>query len=678
MFSSFFGCRLSILVAVCTLLLFSETQAQKVVNEGPVVKFGTIKADQFAVSTTDSSAEAIVLYDYGEARFDNNSNDLWIVCEYHVRIQIRKKSAFSRGTIELPIRRGKSGQHEFVSDFDGYTYNLTDGNVMINRLTSAGHFTEKASDQFWVEKYTLPNVREGSIIDYRYTIHTPFGVSYNPRTWRFQQEIPVNWSEYRITIPDYFYYKMLMTGYIQIAINEQKKTTTNLLTGQGAVSAMSYRFAMKNVPAFRDEAYITTEDDYLSRIDFELASYQLPGMVGVHTENISVGWDAMDKTLLDDADFGGQIKRAGFMRETAKALLAQHTDTLARVKAAHEYIRQTIKWNDEAGLWSQSGIKRVFENKKGNAADINLLLIALLREMDIEANPVILSTRSHGHINELYALLKKFNYVIGHVSIGGQDLLLDATDPFLPLGMLPVHCLNGTGRLVHPTAPRFISLLPKERDTDMYGGSFTISEDGEITGTLKHSYGGYSAWSVRKQFAKDGKTKFLEGMQKKRPSWQIEQAEFSPLDPAKNVFSADYTITIPEACSKAGERLYFKPMLTEAHGINPFKEAERLYPVDLGVPIDEVFSATYTLPTGFQVEELPKTVSMMLPEEGGRFLYQVSVNANNQLQVVSRILLRRPVYHTGEYGPLRELFSRIVAKHAEQIVLKRGTVAEKK
>ena len=666
------------LMIVYVLLSTTVGLAQKASNLAPAIKFGKITADQFAPFTADSTAEAVVLYDFGEVEFDRNSNDLWLNATYHVRLHIRKKSAADRAVIQLPVRRGKSGQHEYIMDFDGYTYNLLNGAITTDRLGSAGHFTEKASDQFWIEKYTLPNVREGSVIEYQYTIRTPFSITYNPRTWRFQQDIPVNWSEYRISIPDYFYYKMLMSGYLGMTVNERTSTTTSLLEGQQPISTSAYRFAMKDIPAFRNEAYITTKDDYLTKIDFELASYQLPGLASVVRKDLSVSWEAMDQTLLNDNDFGGQFKRAAFLRETAKPLLLQSVDTLSRIKAAYDYVRQTIKWNEETALWSTTGIRKVIDNKKGNAADINLLLIALLREMDIDANPVILSTRSHGQINESFALLKKFNYVIAHVSVGGKELLLDATDAYLPPGMLPIHCLNGKGRLVHPTKPRFISLLPAERDVEGYTGVFTIKEDGEVAGMLIHSHGGYSAWTNRKQFTIDGKAKYLEGVQKKRPAWQLEKTTFAGTERQDNTFNLNYTLTIPEACAKAGDRLYFRPLLTEGHGINPFKETERVYPVDFGVPIDENFTATYTLPAGYQVEELPKPVSIALPENGGRFLYQVAVSALNQIQVSSRILLRRPQYHSGEYGPLRELFSRIVAKHAEQVVLKRSDVVEKK
>ncbi|GAB4029423.1 hypothetical protein GCM10028809_19880 [Spirosoma gilvum] len=639
------------------------TFAQQITQPEPAIKFGKISPDQFQNIFSDSTAEAVVLYDYGETWFDVTATNLWLNTTYHSRLFIRKKSAYERAIIRLLTRRGTAGQHEQVSEFDGYTYNLTGGTVAIDRLTKAGHFTEKVSDDLWVEKYTMPNVREGAIIEYRYTIRTPFTISHNPPAWRFQQNIPVKWSEYRIAIPDYFYYSVKQNGYLSIAGDQFK---------QGSVAA--YRFLVKDAPAFREEVYITTKEDYISKVEFELASYQLPGQM---LQNIAAGWEAMDKTLLDDATFGGQIKRAGFLREKAKSIYSEHADTLARVTAAYNYIRHAITWNEESAIWARN-IKKVFDEKKGDAADINLLLIAFLREMGMEANPVILSTRSHGRIDDSYALLKKFNYVIAQVLVNGKDLLLDATDSYLTPGMLPFHCLNGKGRLVHPTNSRFISLSPTERDTEAQTATFQLNDEGEVTGTIINSHSGYSAWSARKKLAAEGRTKYLESVQKKRPGWQIESSSFTEDNPKKQLFKVNYKITVSDMGSKAGDRLYFRPMLTEARLENPFKEPERLYPVDFGAAIDETFTATYTLPGDYQVEEIPKPVSMTLPDDGGRFLYQVTSSAANQIHVVSRIVLRRPVYSAEEYGPLRELFSRIVAKHAEPIVLKRGSVAEKK
>lgn len=672
-------CRPAVLgtLLLCLIAGIATAQKKKATPSipSPAISFGSVLADEFVDAPADSSAEAVVLYSYGEVTFEEFDGDVWINFIKHVRTRIRKKSAFGRATIEIPIRKGSSGHDQLVKDFEGYSYNNANGSIARNPISKENHFTEKVSDKVLMEKYTLPTVREGTIIEYKYTFRSPFSVQYNPNTWWFQQNIPVRWSEYRITVPDYYYYKILQTGYLPLTVNERTNTTVDLYAGQNGASASAYRLAMKDVPAFRDEPYITNDDDYMAKIEFELASYMWRDL---RKNDLSVDWASLDRTLLLDSDFGSQIKRGGFLRDVAKELTAQGTDTLSRVKAAYAFIQKNIKWNGEGGYFSLEGIKRVFDNKKGNSGGINLMLVALLREMDLDANPVILSTRSNGRISEDIALQKKFNYVVAQVSVGGKDLLLDATDPFLEAGMLPVHCLNGTGRLVHSSKSRFISLAPTERDIESMSGTFTIDEDGEVTGQFKQSRGGYNALRTRKEYATDGQAKFLNGEVKKRPSWQLEKTEFSGADVQSSTFNTNYTITVPEACGRAGDRLYLRPMLTEGIGANPFKEADRLYPVDLAYGKEQTFSATYTLPKGYQVEELPKSVSMALPENGGRFVYQLTVNADNQLQVVSRLTLRKAVYSAAEYPNLRELFSRIVAKQAEPVVLKRGAAAEKK
>ena len=671
----FIGRLLAVVVLLlCSSVTYIVAQKTKGPDPGPVVKFGAVMRDQFARMPTDSTAEAVVLYDQGDVFFNENDGDIWMHFTHHVRIRINRKSAYKRATIQLPLYRNTLGKQEYVSDFEGASYNLDNGNLTVDQLGKTGHFTEKVSDTYFLEKYALPNVHEGTIIEYRYVVHTPFSVMHSPRTWQFQQDVPVNWSEYRITIPDYFYYKILRTGYLDLTVNERTSTTVDLFPGQNGAPASAYRFAMKDIPAFRDEPYITTDDDYMAKLEFELASYR---MRNLQKHDLSVSWLDLERTLLNDSRFGGQIKRTGFLRETAQTLLAQKPDTLGRVTAAYEFVRKAVKWNKEARLFASEDIKKTFENKKGNAADINLMLVALLREMDFNANPVILSTRSHGRISEEHPLIRKFNYVVAQVSVGGKDLLLDATDPYLTPGMLPTYCLNGTGRLIQANHSRFVSLIPSEREADVTSAMLTISDDGEISGTMKQSRGGYSAWQARQQFATDGKTKYLEKMQKKRTMWQIEKADFSGAEWQNSSFDEIYTLTIPEACGRAGNRLYLRPTITEGIGQNPFKEANRIYPVDFAFAKEMTFTATYTLPPGFQVEEMPKPTSMSLPDKGGRFDYQVSVT-NNQLQVVSRLLLRKPNYSAGEYASIRELFSRIITKQAEPVVLRRGAVAENK
>ncbi|WP_258048990.1 DUF3858 domain-containing protein [Hymenobacter sp. NBH84] len=92
--------------------------------------------------------------------------------------------------------------------------------------------------------------------------------------------------------------------------------------------------------------------------------------------------------------------------------------------------------------------------------------------------------------------------------------------------------------------------------------------------------------------------------------------------------------------------------------------------MDFGALTDEVNQVTLTLPAGYVVEEMPKPIVVELPDNGGRFLYSISPGENS-LQIISRLNLRKAVYSAEEYAALRDFYSRLMAKQAEQIVLKK-------
>jgi hypothetical protein len=666
--------RLLVWLSISFVFCLSSVLAQKPVESVPAVEFGKITPDQFAFFSKDTTAEAIVLYESGDVSFEVNVDESWIVFTHHVRTLIRRKSAYDRATVQLTVRRGVGTLNEKMSELEGRTYNLVNGRVVADQLDlKTAHFTEKAAESYWIEKFTMPNVREGSVIEYNYTIRTPFNVNRSPQAWRFQRDIPVDWSQYHIILPNRYLHKPILGGSLKLTVEDVKATKISLIPGRIRSDSQESFYAIKNVPAFQRESYIATEEDYISKIDFEPPNYY--DLYANTSVEFAFSWEAVDKRLQANKSFGIQITPTDWIRKQAEVVADNQLDTLSRVLAIYNFVRRTMTWNGGFSIWS-GDLKKVLTDKKGDSGDINLLLIAMMRSINIDAYPVILSTRSHGLITEDLALLRKFNYVIAQVTVGGKTLLLDATDPYLKLGMLPTHCLNGIGRLIDPPNSRFVSLAPKERLTSVETAQFTLDETGELSGTLAHSFGGYAAWINHKLFAVAGKTTYVDAIHKAHSDWQIKDVTFTGASQPEDVFGADYNLVIADVCTRAGDRLYFKPMLTEARSENPFKAPYRQYPIDFTFPIDEAFTATYTLPKDFRVEELPKPISMTLPGDGGRFLYQVSVDGN-QLRVNSRIILRKPIYTPDEYPALRELFTQIVTKHAEQVVLKKVETVKK-
>ncbi|MBO0930508.1 DUF3857 domain-containing protein [Fibrella aquatilis] len=559
--SLYLGCVISLLPLFCWAQTTTPT---------PNVKFGQVTEADFALKPVpnDTTAEAVVLYESADSRFEFRNNRIQLITSFFSRIRINKKSGYDQATVDIPLR-GKSTDADYAMSLEGVTYTLQNGQVTKQKMDKAAIRIENVADGYRIQKFTLPGVQEGCIIEYRYVLNMPN--VYTPPSWRFQQSIPVVWSDYKVTIPNFFYHKVILTGYLPLTVYQSRTVSSQMsIPGIPDVNATESHYAMANAPAFRNEPYITTAGDYVSKIEFELARVDVPGQL---TENYSLNWPDIDQTLLRRESFGGQYKKAPYFRDVATAIKAKYpaTDTLGRAVAAYEHVRSTMTWNEKTSMDSDR-LKKVLELKKGDVADLNFMLIGLLRDLDIDANPLILSTRDHGRINETYGLLRKFNYVVAHLVVGGKDMMLDATDRFVKPGMLPERALNSTGRLIMPNdQSRFVSLTPTERDVEAKSASFTLSDEGELTGELTHSYAGYAAVDARSSYVLRGETLFVEDVKRKKPSWQIEKAEFTNATNVNLPLSVKYALKIPEAAQVAGDRIYLNPLLTEGSTENPFK-----------------------------------------------------------------------------------------------------------
>jgi transglutaminase-like putative cysteine protease len=655
----------SFLKVACLLALFSLLPF-KIIGQPDLIKFGKIELPELQMKAydKDTSAEAVVLCEYGQSYFKYIGNDVKLFFEHHVRIKILKKSGYSWADINIPFYRISNSSEENVLNLKGYTYNLVNGEIVKEKLAKESVFEEHKNEFWYQKKFTMPNVKEGSVIEFAYTIQSDF--FFNLREWKFQRTIPVKWSEYRVEMPEYFDYKQLFSGYEPLHIANKKEINSSFLGGTATVKATAYQWIGKDVPAFREEPYLTTIDDFINKIEFEFANINLPGHYSPNTYN----WENLTKQLLEDESLGKQLGKTGFLKDQVAAIKAKYTEPKLQMLAAYEFVRNQMKWNELNQKYITTTLKKAYENKTGNSADINLILVAMLQELGLDANPVILSTRDNGRTLDHVRMLSKFNYVIAHVNLEGKDVLLDATDPLLKYNMLPTRCLNGQGRLISAQNPRWIPLETAEKRSRLFNARLTVQADGEVKGIVEISNSGYSALDTRKEIRKEGKDKYAEVVKKENPHWQIVKFDLSNVDKLEDALNSKYEVTINEQVQTAGDRIYFKPLLTEIEDENPFKLENRKYPVDFATLAEYTFVANYTLPAGYQVEEAPKNIVIDLPEKGGRFSYMVSASGNT-LMVTSKISIRKAVFYAEEYPYLKEFFNHIVTKHAEQVVLKK-------
>ena len=658
------------------------------------IKFGKPEPQDFTAApfAGDSAAAAVVLCDYGTTRFQLNGSSFQLMTDRVTRIKILRKAGYDEATVRVPLYH-RGTDEEKISGLRGNTYNLVNGQVVKTKLDAGTTFTENRTPNVRVRKFTLPDVREGAVIEYAYTVTSDF--LFNFQDWTFQRDIPVRWSEYRAAIPEYFDYKMLMQGYHALAVRTRDENTTQytLHTGGGSdptasaydpkegrtaastdvISARvtNYRWAMKDVPAFRDEPYMTTSDDYVDRIDFELAGTHMPGAA---YNNVAGTWAKMDSELLADDNFGLQMDRGGFLKEQLAGLPAKYPEVAARAAAVRAIVLAAVRYDGTDRYNTTAPLRKAFDAHRGTAADVNLLLIAALRGAGVVAHPLLLSTRDNGRVNQTLPLLERFNYVVALVPLpDGKDLLVDATEPLLPCGVLPERCLSQTGRLImkKEAEGRWVDLAPSQRRIHYQQVALALDAQGGLRGKVHEEHGGYDGASARRELGLLGEKKYLTELLRPHSGWSVPALAVSNREDVAKPLALDYEFSQPADDATEGATLYLSPLTHFSTEQNPFRHGERLFPVDFGSAQDKTLMVTLTLPAGYELAELPKPAIIDLPDNGGRYLYSVAAPVPGTVQLTSRLSLRKPVYAAEEYTHLREFYRLMLEKQAEKLVIKK-------
>src|ERR1700761_1569788 len=272
-------------------------------------------------------------------------------------------------------------------------------------------------------------------------------------------------------------------------------------------------------------------------------------------------WTDVDYRLRNSPEFGGQLKRKSLTKDYIANTIAGKTGDLEKAKAVYTHWQKWFKWDKFRGIYSEN-INTALTAHTGSVADINLSLVAALNATGLNADAVLLSTRENGTVNMLYPVIGDFDYVVARVNIGTDFYLLDATDPQLSFGMLPLKCLNDKGRVMSLEKPSYwmdLNNLPqKEKST--YTLDATLQEDGKIKGTLVHYSVGYDAYKKRTDIKKFNTTdEYIENLFSKFPKYKIVKSEINNLDSLESPVEEKYEIEIDAYNKSTANKLTFNP-----------------------------------------------------------------------------------------------------------------------
>lgn len=664
------------LILILFLIIFSNSNAQKF-DLGKV----SLAELQEKEHPKDPSAVAAILFKKGNVTFEYDQNaGFFTVTEVKTRIKIYKKEGYEWANQEINYY-ADSNINEKVSISDAITYNVVDGKIEKTKLKSDGEFVEKINKYWSRKKITMPNVKEGSVLEFRYTIRSPRYGSLSD--WSFQTSIPVNYSEYDTYIPEYFTYNSNQKGFFSPKVIVEKKTNSIMLTSKEreisrGVSHSTYStdkidyiethtaYLAENLPAIKEEAFVNNMDNYTSSVSHELSMTKFPNAT---LEYYSTDWESVTKTIYEYSDFGPELNKTGYFEDDISKLIAGINTPIEQIATIFNYVKTSVKWNDYTGYSCNDGVKTAYKNKTGNVAEINLMLTAMLRFAGLNANPVLVSTRSNGIAH--FPSRNAFNYVIAAVETPEGLILLDATEIYSVPNVLPLRDLNWFGRLIRKDGTSSqVDLMPKTLSKEMVNMNIDLKTDGSVDGKTRIQLTNHQALEFRKSILVLDKDNYIEKLETSNNNIEIsDYSRENDLDLSKPIVEK-YSFKDNKSVEIINNKIYISPMLFLGAKENPFKQEVREYPIDFGYPTEEKFNINIKIPEGYVVESMPKGVSLTTGENIGLFKYIIA-NPEGSVQIVITTDINSAIVSADFYEVLKDFFQQMIDKQNEKIVLKK-------
>jgi len=626
----------------------------------------------------DSTANAAILYSERKVTFEYDKEKGFYILEKHfTRLKIYKPEGYEKATKKILVYHDQKGE-EKVRSVSAKTYTLEKGKIVKTKLQKKNIFNEKESKYYNSKKFTMPNLQDGCIVEWKYEFTTPF-IGMLDKV-RLQENIPIKKIKVRVATPEYYIYNTKTSGFINIPIKKDLKIRTVSISSFERTRSIyetksksvnsSFEFderiqliEMSNIPAIKNEPFSGNINNYKAGINYELSSIKYPNKP---FNNFATDWDAVVKKIYLNSSFGDQLKKQNHFKEELGILLKDKNSIEEKIIGIYQFVKSKIKWNNYNSIYSDEGVRKAYKKGVGNVADINLNLVAMLKFAGLEANPVLVSTINHGI--PLFPTRNGFNYVIAKVSTPNGYVLLDATEKNALPNVLPERVLNFQGRVVSDDGTSdWVKLYPTKHAISKTVANVKFNEQG-FKGTARKTITNNLLLDYREENREKSKETLLEWIDDHYKDIEIINARVSNLDKLDKDGIETIQFETESFVEEIANKTYISPMLYKQIKENDFKSEKREFPVFYNAPWASINEININIPENYTIESLPETIEYALPSEIGFFIYNINQNGQN-IKVNSKLIINEPVIPVNYYNELREFYKNVIKKQAEKIVL---------
>lgn len=602
--------------------------------EAPAMKLFDVQEVQFE------------LYVYGHTRFKT---------ERRTRIKIFNEKGYKYASVKIPFL-SKRGYGK-IKDLSGIVYNLdAEGKIVTEKLDKDDFFKEKAGGNIGIVNFTFPNLKPGSVIEFRYTTIEKEIMQLDP--WIVQDEIPVAYTSNIIITPS-------LSRVVEKAYGIETIKPVVSMFGVGNARRKTV-YSKENVISFQPEPFMSSQKDNLGKVVYLLFPYG--NSIFSHESSPDVLWESTGSRFLRSAFFKEQIQTVipgtEAIIDSAKKLLT----TEDKISYVYETVKNRMPDKAEQSI-NATSLKEVWESREANSAEVNLILLNLLEKAGVNAYAMFISTRENGKVSKDFPSLGQLNGIDILAVDSNTYYVLDANLKFQSFKTPPLNILNREALLLSPDSIQWIAI---NDDRPLLKQNITVfaelNKNGVIEGTANYQHFDYARAYILDTTdteEKEGDKKFLD---KKIPGLTILSAtqENKGNDREPLIETVEFTYELQQS-----DNFYFiAPQFLFSKRENPFIKEKRNTDIDFGCNQKLVFNIALMIPDSFEVDHLPKNTLVRAPDSSFSFKRMVSASGNS-ISFLQVFEVKRPVFEKGEYPGIQEFFKRMHALMAEEIVLKK-------
>ncbi|WP_083750088.1 DUF3857 domain-containing protein [Rhodohalobacter halophilus] len=645
---------LALVIFATPLELSAQFDSDEILQERQIFsRFGDIPPSDFDYSPDHSEPYEYLLRETS-IEFDETERGIVAYIHYLVRIKILTDDPIRQTEAALVgIPYYASDNMERVTNFEGYTWK-PDGQFY--RIGSQDIRNAELNSRYRLVEFEFPAVERGTILEYKYTLERRY-IEELPDVY-LSDRVPVREANIYLKNADYLRYNILEENVdFDLNYREFRVDTSSVplvFTYERPDPVSVEKWSAKQIPAVETTSYISSIDDIRAKLKFQISEFGLP------RQPLENSWELVAAQLRRNSNPFEVITNHRELLEELSESFKEIGDPAARRDSILMYVNSHSRFNGIYTLYAEDGLNYISNDESANQAEINTLLLGLLRHNNIEAYPVFVSSRESGRINQAFPSLYQFNRVLVVADVEREKTIMDASFSHSLPGLIPVDSYNQQGFVLKQRDFEWASISPDKSVFNLFVEiNGALSESGALRGEIVAETAGYPSREIRRSISVGEpereiiKKIFLEVYSD--ATLQNANIEIDDEDP--NIVRIQSGFEIPNYAVSYTDGLDYRPMLVGYLYQNPFETTSRRVPITLDAPEQLTVQYNISLPNNYVSESLQGEQRTELSDAGLRESYNIS---GNSLNYSFEVEIGRKQFSPDEYAQLRRIYQRWV------------------